>query len=696
MMIRTPGLRALLYCSVFALPAIASAQTPPAATVPDTVVTGQPDLAPNTVPNNAQREQTLREMPGNVSLVPATQYRDRPAVTTLQQALEYTPGVWAATKWGEDSRLSIRGSGLARNFHLRGVTLYMDGIPVNQADGSGDFQELDPLTAYRIEVLRGGNAFTLGSNTLGGAINFVSPTGRLSPGALVRGEAGSFAFARGQLAYGLETSQADAWGTITALTQNGYRNHSAGQSQRYNGNVALRWGPDNMAETRLYAAYANIYQQIPGTVTREQALTNPRAAVPINVINNWQRNIRSFRMGTITAMRPTSGVLLELGGSIVDRDLNHPIFQVIDNETLDVTAFGRATLEGRIAGMPHWTVLGWNFAQGSVRNRRYLNNGGFSGAQTYGTNDQARNFNAYWQTNLTVAPNWQVIGGLQLGQAYRSAFDTFNPAGSPNNTSGSGNWQWVNPRIGVIWQALTQAQVFANLSWSTEPPTLSDLIPLVPVGGGFENLNAQRAATFEIGTRGTQGPLDWEVAFFRSRLKDEIQQFIFANGQSFALNADRTLHTGVEAGLVWRIAKDTFAEGDLFQLRQAYTYSWYRFDNDPIFGNNQLPGMPRNLYNAELRYQHPSGFWIAPNINWSPTSYFVDNANTQKTDSYILVGLRGGVQLENGFSAFVEARNLGNTRYIASANIVPVATPSSAIYEPGIGRAVYGGIQYRF
>lgn len=688
-----PALGALLACAALAAPQPGRAQSAPETTMPDTVVTGIADRSPATVPDNAARERTLRELPGNVTLVPATEFRDRPGVTTLQQALEYTPGVFAQTKWGEDTRLSIRGSGLARNFHLRGVRLYWDGIPVNQADGSGDFQELDPLTAYRLEVLRGGNAFTLGANTLGGAINFVSPTGRLSPGALLRGEAGSFATARGQVAYGTSTDRADAWGTITAFTQEGYRDHSAGRSQRFNGNAAVRWGPGDIAETRVFAAAVDVYQQIPGTVTRQQALTNPRAAAPINLINNYQRNIRSLRLGTVTAIRPEEGVLLELGGSVVDRDLNHPIFQFVDNETVDFNAFGRATLQGTILGLPHWTVAGWNFAQGSVRNRRYVNRGGFPGAQTYGTNDQARTFDAYWQTNLTVAPGLQLVGGLQLGQAFRAAQDVFNPA--TTDTSGAGTWQWANPRIGVIWQATATAQVFGNLSWSTEPPTLSDLIPLVP-RGGFQNLDAQRAMTIEIGTRGREGSLEWEVALYRSYLRDEIQLFSLGAGTSFALNADRTLHSGIEAGLFWTITKDMLAEGDAVQLRQAYTYGWFRFDNDPVWGNNQLPGAPRNLYNAELRYRHPSGAWIAPTINWSPTAYFVDNANTLKTDSYVLVGLRGGVQLENGFSAFVEARNLANTRYIASASVAPIATTASPLFEPGIGRAVYGGLQYRF
>ncbi len=87
------------------------------------------------------------------------------------------PGVFVQPKWGEDTRLSIRGSGLSRNFHLRSIQLYMDGIPINTADGYGDFQEIDP-TAYRyVEVYKGANALRFGANSLGGAINFVTPTG---------------------------------------------------------------------------------------------------------------------------------------------------------------------------------------------------------------------------------------------------------------------------------------------------------------------------------------------------------------------------------------------------------------------------------------------------------------------------------------------------------------------------------------
>ena len=126
--------------------------------------------------------------------MPDTAYKNSTPSATIKDVLDYVPGVFAQPKWGDDTRLSIRGSGLSRNFHLRGVQLYMDGIPINTADGYGDFQEIDP-TAYRyVEVYKGANALRFGANSLGGAINFVMPTGRDSSSFGARVDLGSFGF----------------------------------------------------------------------------------------------------------------------------------------------------------------------------------------------------------------------------------------------------------------------------------------------------------------------------------------------------------------------------------------------------------------------------------------------------------------------------------------------------------------------
>jgi iron complex outermembrane receptor protein len=79
-----------------------------------------------------------------------------------------------------------------------------------------------------------------------------------------------------------------------------------------------------------------------------------------------------------------------------------------------------------------------------------------------------------------------------------------------------------------------------------------------------------------------------------------------------------------------------------------------------------------------------------------PQGFFVDNANMLKTNSYALLVLRAGWDFENGQSVVAEGRNLADKRYISNASVAPVATLNSALFEPGFGRSVYGGIQLRF
>jgi iron complex outermembrane receptor protein len=687
-----PCRAALLAATCLSLSSLALAQeaaSPPLA-VPEVAVTG---TAPSlTAPDAAEAVIRLRQMPGNVTVLPAEEIRTRAGITSLRDVLEFVPGVFAQPKWGEDTRLSIRGSGLARNSHLRGVQLTQDGIPLNQADGSGDFQELDPLTFEHVEVLRGANAFGLGSATLGGVLNFVTPTGRSDPGALLRGEIGSYGYRRAQAAYGVASGAWDAWASGTVLSQDGFRRHSDGESRRFNGNIG--WQITDDIETRLYYGYNNIEQRIPGSVTRTQALTDSRRAAAANLLNDYQRNIESNRVGSRTTWQIAPGAVLEAGASFVHREVDHPIFQYIDQRSNDVNGFARLTLDGTVAGLRNRLVLGGTAGIGHTDSNRYVNLGGHAGRLTASSTDRARTNTAFMQDTLYVLPNLGLVVGIQVGEAYRASRDRFL---SDGDQSGAATYRYANPQIGAVWDVTPDVQAFANLSWATEPPTITDLTPLA--AQGFSALKAQRARTVEIGTRGQQGGLIWEVAAYRSWIRDEIQLFDpSGTGASFALNADRTIHQGIEAALSWTLGRGLFApEGrDSLILRQAYSFNDFRFDGDARYGDNQLPGVPRHLYRAELRYRHPSGASIAPTLEWVPQGFYADNANTLKTNSYAILGLRAGWDFENGLSIFAEGRNLTDRKYISSASVASVATPASALFEPGFGRSVYGGVQFRF
>ena len=212
----------------------------------------------------------------------------------------------------------------------------MDGIPINTADGYGDFQEIDP-TAYKyVDVYKGGNALQYGANSLGGAINFVIPTGRDPLPNGVSFDLGAFGFKRLQANAGGANGPWDGFVTASTQASDGFRDHSFGSSNRINGNIGYQISPD--VETRFYFNANEVRQRIPGSVDRTTALTSPTSAAPINVANDWQRNIDTVRIANKTTIR-FEDTQVELGAFGVDRHLMHPIFQWLDYRYKDYGAF---------------------------------------------------------------------------------------------------------------------------------------------------------------------------------------------------------------------------------------------------------------------------------------------------------------------------------------------------------------------
>ena len=147
---------------------------------------------------------------------------------------------------------------------------------------------------------------------------------------------------------------------------------------------------------------------------------------------------------------------------------------------------------------------------------------------------------------------------------------------------------------------------------------------------------------------------------------------------------------------LWEGLLETAARRDALWLNAAYTFSDFRFDDDPVFGDNELPGAPRHFLRAELLYKHPSGVYFGPNVEWVPEAFYVDSANTLATEAYALWGAKLGFDDGEPVTAYIEGRNLADEAYISSASIATKADATSTLFEPGGGRAVYAGVQYRW
>lgn len=652
------------------------------------VVTAEEATGSATVPGNAEATEIIRRTPGGVAVVESGRFEDRYSLN-FEDTLALTPGVYAQKRFGEEVRLSIRGSGLSRGFHLRGLTLLQDGIPFNLADGSADFQEADSLALQRLEVYKGANALQYGSTTLGGAINMVSKTGHSQPGDHLRVEAGSDHTYRANVQSGRVFGDSDLFISLTGTSSEGFRDHDDQENIKFNGNFGTALS--DHAETRFYLSGNIIEQALPGSLSRSDALNNPEMAGAGVVTSDQGRDIRSVRLSNKTSFDIGHDDTLDVGAFVNVKDLFHPITPfvgVIDQESVDYGAFVQGSGEYRLADHRSVYRVGLTTHLGETDARLYQNIGGSRGNLTADADQDASNVTLYGENSFYVTPEWALVTGAQLTWSRREVTDHLTPAESASETYHS-----FNPKLGVLYEPADSIQVFANVSKSHETPTFSELTQ----GGtvGFTPVDAQKAWTAEIGTRGEAGRFAWDASLYRAWIEGEMLQYTVGAGvPASTFNAEDTIHQGLELGLAVRLADSLFAQRDHLEWRNAYTYSDYFFDGDAQYGDNTIAGQPEHFYQTELRYDHADDWHIA--ADWElASSADVDFANTLKTPGYGLVGFNAGYTLNERVNLYLDGRNLLDQDYISTFSTIVNTAGNTSVFYPGEGRRLFAGMRVK-
>lgn len=688
MSLKTSAAPLALLAALHAAPAFA--QTPPAAepgvTVLDSViVTGGRNA--EDPPVVAEARERLSRTPGAVAVVSSESYEDRYALS-LADTLRSVPGVFAQRRWGEEVRLSIRGSGIGQPLHLRGVLLAQDGVPISAPDGFGDYQELDPLIARYTEVYRGGNALRFGGAALGGAINILTPTGRNARyGTLLRFDAGSFNTRRAHLALAREQGDWDVYAAATWAGSDGFLDHQESDSRRLTLSVGRRLGEDR--EVRLIVQANDLDLDISGTQALSHALTRPRDPDPYVNAMNFGRNVDSVRVTAQTRWRLDDGLVFEGGVYVADKRLNHPVPVVLNNDYRFWGGFGRLDWAGRIGGLRADAFAGAYVRAGDNDSGVFLNTGGgVAGFQVGDTLQTATGVDVFAEGRLFVTDRVALIAGGSWGRSERKVDNRLVPADSARR-----DYDWFSPRVGLLWEDEAGSQAYANVTRSVEPPSFLELVQS-PIPQ-FVDLAAQEAWTAEIGARGQRGPFRYDIAAYRAHIDGELLNYAVAVGiPAPTFNAGKTVHQGVEAGLDWRLME---GEAGRLTLRQTYAWSDFFFDGDRQYGDNRLPIIPEHAYRAELKFEHPAGWFVAPSVEWVPGDIHVDYTNTLRYPGYAVLSLNGGVDLPNGVSLFADLRNLTDERYVSNANAVTDArTAATDVFTPGEGRSAYVGVRVNF
>ena len=221
----------------------------------------------------AQRAST----PGGVTILDGDELYSR-HVNNMADMLRYAPGVFADSGYGNDELFfSSRGSNLdAVDYDKNGVKLLQDGLPVTTADGNNHNRVIDPLTARYASVARGANALTYGASTLGGAIDFTSPTARNSAPLSAFLDGGSFGSLNGRVTVGGARDKVDGLLTVEGRQFDGYRDHS--NQERWGLYANAGWQPSTTTNVQLFATYVDNDIRLPGALTRAEVDADPDQA----------------------------------------------------------------------------------------------------------------------------------------------------------------------------------------------------------------------------------------------------------------------------------------------------------------------------------------------------------------------------------------------------------------------------------
>lgn len=727
-------------------PAARAGEAPPEQDAP--VVAVEPvEVSGKRIENVQDVKQELARRPGSNILIEEKQITESRAIN-LQDVLQFAPGVRFQSRFGADEgQFQIRGTTLRTNYHHRGINILINGIFFGDADGFSDFESIDLMAYERIEVYKGANALRYGANSIGGAINFVPRTGYSASTLQMRMLAGSFGMVSGQVSSGKVTqpfqvgsmnATMDYYISVSGNRQDGFQDNSQQARERINANIGVQLG--NHQEIRAYFLQANVAERLPGSLTNEQLFFNRRqaggqsppgappffACVTNNQTCTWGRYYNLQRIGIAYHNEFAPNQYFEIIPYFSNQYEDHPIYQTLRMHSYNLGGELRYVNSNALFGKNNSFVMGFQPRYGDQRQDRYVNINGSIGALTNSFRAKSTYFGAYAEDAFDATKDFTIVVGGRWDYTTRQAtVDNYGPAGNPFNPttpstlSGTQrplqHFDAINPKLGFVYRTTQTSQLYFNASRAYEAPINIELLSSFNANGspntGFLNLDAQRAWQLELGHRGTSSDkrYSWDVTVYNLEMQKELLTTIINNTGTFQ-NANGTRHTGVEAGGGMVLKQGLFAQRgagkeDSLQTRVAYTWSRFKFTDDVRGGGiggpnvliakagNTVAGAPEHSLNLEARYDHPAGWWIAPNVEWAMSGFYTDYLNTIKNPSYFVVNLRSGYTINDHWILFAEGRNLTDKTY---AGAVVVNDQFNRFANAALGISGFAGVEYKF
>lgn len=673
------------------LPLIAAAQTADEQTM---VVTA----APTTV--------SELDTPAAVSVVNGDEMRQAAPRVNLSESLGAVPGLQVQNRqnYAQDLQLSIRGFGSRSTYGVRGLRIYVDGIPATMPDGQGQTSNIDIGSVDTIEVLRGPFSALYG-NSSGGVINVTSQTGTQPPTVEASSYYGSFGTwhygmkATGAVGDGSHAGDVDYTVSTNRFTTHGYRDHSGARKNLANARLGVRI--NDVSKLTLLLNSMDIKANDAGGLTADEWRDNPRQS-PRGDQYNTRKNTRQTQAGLRYERQLSAQDDLSVMMYAGERETTQ--FQSIPRApqlkpshaggVIDLTRHyqgidTRLTHRGELL-VPVTLTAGLDYENMSERRKGYENFVMVNGAPQYGEQGALRRNerNLMWNVDPYLQTQWQLTDKLSLdaGVRYSSVwFDSNDYYITPGNGDDSGDasyHKWLP--AGSLKYALTDAwNVYLSAGRGFETPTINELSYRSDNQSGLNfGLKPSTNDTVEIGSKTRLGNGLLTAALFQTNTDNEIVVNSSSGGRTSYKNAGKTRRQGMELGLDQQF-------GESWRLKAAWTWldATYRTNvcDDASCNGNRIPGIARNMGYASFGYQPEQGWYAGSDIRYM-SDIMANDENTAKAPSWTVVGLTTGYKWSYGrmdMDLFGRVDNLFDREYVGS---VIVNESNGRYYEPAPGR----------
>ncbi|PVZ88342.1 TonB-dependent siderophore receptor [Serratia sp. S1B] len=650
-------------------------------------------------------DTSYAKTPASVFRVNAPKQQDNIGVN-LTEVLKGIPSLQLNNRenYAQDLQLSMRGFGARSTFGVRGIRLYVDGIPATMPDGQGQTSNIDLQSLDHLEVLTGPFSSLYG-NSSGGAILATTKEGQGRDSVTIGYSGGSDqrsnssivlqggAHAENEPAYVISSSYFDT---------DGYREHSA--ADKVLNNAKLTWNLSDGSKINWVTNYVKINADDPMGLTRALWEQNPKQAVSSAETYNTRKEIEQTQTG-VTWTKPLDDhnelyAMTYVGNRhVIQYQSILKSTQANVNNAGGVIDFDRNYYgaDFRWTGkelLPNTSISAGVALDAMDEDRKGYNN--YDAAGNYGVKGNLRrnedntlwNIDPYLQASWQFLPTWRLDTGVRYSNVHYKSDDHYLSNG---NDSGKTEYAKTLPSAALSWQIVPELLAYVSYAKGFETPTFTEMAYRTDGAAGFNfNLKPSSSDNYEIGLKSKNPWGYFTLAAFQSKTKNDIVSYATVNGRATYQNVDKTQRQGVEFSWNKNLWKDLKAQA-------SYSYLDATFDSDfssasgTVKKGTYIPGIAKNQAFARLAWQPQTGAFAGIEAHYMDKIY-VNDANSDAAPSYTVTAIDVGYKWKMqdwAINTYARIDNLFDRNYVGS---VIVNDGNGRYFEPAQGRNWSAGL----